>query len=459
MHFLQFGLYFFLFLLTESVVNEKAVVVGEIGWVNYVYGIGLLFTALGYHLYAVIKKRTDRTFTIVAGGISALAVLGIAMINSFVLAVCFSYLGLLTFGYIGGYVHDDLSRRLGEKNSSLKIGAVTALAILFQFIVQNALKIDLILTVIIIALLTIVLCILNNSITKTEAKPSREAEESMPIETLNVRYSNRSLGKRIMVYAIVVALMSCILAFQDSIVVERNAAGEIHLFSFVRLFYAVGLLCAGVISNIKNSVYLPLSASCAMILSVLAIYFMDGSEASYNFGMTVMYFYCGFYVMFFTVAYMELGVLKNDTALYSGMGRVVRSITTAAIVILTTMLDGIVNPDMYVIISTLMCIGIILIMALSGELVPESSAEVLTETIDKDNSTENELIDFCSKYELTNKEQEAFEMLMTTEMGVQEIADEMMISRRVLQRHISSIYSKTGTKTRVGLMILLKNSK
>lgn len=59
------------------------------------------------------------------------------------------------------------------------------------------------------------------------------------------------------------------------------------------------------------------------------------------------------------------------------------------------------------------------------------------------------------KYGFTPKEIETFEKLVTTEMGVQEIADEMGISRRVLQRHISSIYEKTETKTRIGLYILL----
>ena len=50
---------------------------------------------------------------------------------------------------------------------------------------------------------------------------------------------------------------------------------------------------------------------------------------------------------------------------------------------------------------------------------------------------------------------ETFEKLVTTELGVQEIADKMCISRRVLQRHISAIYEKTETKTRAGLFILL----
>ena len=52
---------------------------------------------------------------------------------------------------------------------------------------------------------------------------------------------------------------------------------------------------------------------------------------------------------------------------------------------------------------------------------------------------------------LTPRETEVLEKLLTTEDGVQEIADSLYISRRMLQRYIASIYEKTETKTRLGL--------
>lgn len=58
---------------------------------------------------------------------------------------------------------------------------------------------------------------------------------------------------------------------------------------------------------------------------------------------------------------------------------------------------------------------------------------------------------FAEHVGLTDRELEVFERLITTEEGVQEIADELYISRRNLQRHIASIYEKTGTKSRIGL--------
>lgn len=57
MQTIQFGLYFFVFLLTESIVNEQAAILFNAMPVNYIYAVGLLFTAIGYLLYGVSVGR------------------------------------------------------------------------------------------------------------------------------------------------------------------------------------------------------------------------------------------------------------------------------------------------------------------------------------------------------------------------------------------------------------------
>ena len=42
---------------------------------------------------------------------------------------------------------------------------------------------------------------------------------------------------------------------------------------------------------------------------------------------------------------------------------------------------------------------------------------------------------------------------------VQEIAEELGISRRVLQRHIASLYEKMNVQTRAGLLMVLNEIK
>ena len=52
---------------------------------------------------------------------------------------------------------------------------------------------------------------------------------------------------------------------------------------------------------------------------------------------------------------------------------------------------------------------------------------------------------------LTPRETEVLEKLMTNDDDLQGIADSLYISRRMVQRYVSSIYEKTETKTRLGL--------
>ena len=72
--------------------------------------------------------------------------------------------------------------------------------------------------------------------------------------------------------------------------------------------------------------------------------------------------------------------------------------------------------------------------------------------------TENrkpDLEEFIRKYELTDREKDVFYELLKPEAKVEQMAEELFISRRTLQRHISSIYEKCGVSSRVGLITLI----
>lgn len=69
------------------------------------------------------------------------------------------------------------------------------------------------------------------------------------------------------------------------------------------------------------------------------------------------------------------------------------------------------------------------------------------------------LVRIIERYGLTAREGEVLEQLIFTEKSGQEIADSLYISRRVLQRHVSMIYEKTGVKSRVGLFRVYHDEK
>lgn len=64
---------------------------------------------------------------------------------------------------------------------------------------------------------------------------------------------------------------------------------------------------------------------------------------------------------------------------------------------------------------------------------------------------EAHLADFAGRFSLTPRETEVLAAATADERPLKHVAADMGISLRVLQRHLTSLYQKTGTQSRVGL--------
>ena len=64
---------------------------------------------------------------------------------------------------------------------------------------------------------------------------------------------------------------------------------------------------------------------------------------------------------------------------------------------------------------------------------------------------EAHLTDFAGRFSLTPRETEVLATVTADERPLKHVAADMGISLRVLQRHLTSLYQKTGTQSRVGL--------
>lgn len=97
---------------------------------------------------------------------------------------------------------------------------------------------------------------------------------------------------------------------------------------------------------------------------------------------------------------------------------------------------------------TVALFGVLLVsMAAGGELA--LSRPVRSEATEP--TQEQKFNAYCARCAFTPREKEVFEKLMTTEDDLQGIADSLYISRRMVQRYVTSIYAKIETKTRLGL--------
>lgn len=175
-----------------------------------------------------------------------------------------------------------------------------------------------------------------------------------------------------------------------------------------------------------------------------------------NLGLVVFYLSSGFFVTFFTATFTQLAPRTHAPALWAGMGRAANNacaFTTSGIS-LALVTSGNVAPIM---IGTL-----VLLVAACAAFVAaglfrlpqteqEREHEQLAEEALAAPTIEEQRQAFIANHALTPREVDVLMAVTQDERPLKQVAEELGISMRMVQRHLSSIYQKTDTQTRAGL--------
>ena len=170
-------------------------------------------------------------------------------------------------------------------------------------------------------------------------------------------------------------------------------------------------------------------------------------------GLAVFYLSAGFFVIFFTSSFMRLSVRMKCPRLWAGLGRAVNNICafgTGSLSLLLLKSGSPVVKD-----STLLVLLVlisILFFLYSGAIRPGERKKEAGEKKSVQRSEEERLRIFADSFSLTEREREVLKVLLVSDENVQDIAEELMISRAALYRHLTSLNEKTGTKSRIGLV-------
>lgn len=387
------------------------------------------------------KEKSRKTAQTILG----ILCIGAAMVLLFAdhpaLFLTSSAAALLLTGHISGCVYYNTAMYFAaSRYMGRLIGTGMGVAILLQFVVQNLIPqsvtfiISIILSVAFV--MYFVITVPKDWILENPLPYSSDAKKDF---------------KKTLLLIVAVVLMSLVAGMIDSVLTAFNAEKSYDIYGGVRLFYALGLILAGVLADIRERKYLPLSTVCTILLSSVCMFFLS-DKVSYFAGTALMYLYSGFYVIFFTVMFLDFAPKSGNPELWAGMGRIVRSFTVAATVLPAFNIYGAVGNTVLAVVSCLLSILILLVLLpyLSNAAVSLKPIEELISG-SPELSPQERLKLFAQYCSLTPRETEVLEKLLTTEDGVQEIADSLYISRRMVQRYISSIYEKTETKTRLGL--------
>ena len=441
------GVFTFIFLCTEYLyVNRISGNISENKTVlvqNYALGV----RALGFVLYPVLnrycKKKYRKLWLIAISVISLFGILAICQSDTYEVILIVGFIVSLMLGMFGSGVFYTATHLIkDDRYLARTAGLGYVLGILLQFINNNLIPLEMMEAIV----LDISLLVLSMLLIKLEPQHAFAGIKSKQINEASYVKEKR-LG---IVLILLIILMSCIFSTLDNAVTLVHAAGTFDIGQLPRILLAVSGLVSGFLFDLQDRKYMSLSMYCMMLVSTICIAVFKFS-GPFLAGLIVFYLTAGFFVVFFTTSFMELSLYMKRADFWAGLGRAVNNITAAVISIGslkllsmgTNMLVFIFLIGMFIAVSIVAVLYTFQRQQLMDEIKEEKKTEL---------SVQEKIKIITERYALTPRENEVFYQLVFTEDSIQVIADKLYISKRTLERHISSIYEKTGMKSRVGLI-------
>lgn len=250
-----------------------------------------------------------------------------------------------------------------------------------------------------------------------------------------------------------VMILACLFSTLDNVVTLSNAHGTIAVQAWPRLFLAASGLAAGIVFDLAERRYMGLVMLGIAVLSTISILAVEAG-ADPNLGLVVFYLSSGFFVTFFTATFTQLAPRMHAPALWAGMGRAANNVcafTTSGISLALVTSDN---------VALIMIGALVLLVAACAAFVAaglfrlpqtEQEREQLAEEALAAPTIEEQRQAFITDHALTPREVDVLVAVTQDERPLKQIAEELGISMRMVQRHLSSIYQKTDTQTRAGL--------
>lgn len=251
-----------------------------------------------------------------------------------------------------------------------------------------------------------------------------------------------------------VVLLACMFSTLDNVVTLANAQGSISVETWPRLFLAASGLAAGVLFDIRERRYMGFIMFAVTVLSTISILAVEAG-ASPVIGLIVFYVSSGFFVTFFTATFLQLAPRMRTPQLWAGMGRAANNLCAFTVSGVSMMLTQsgiaavmIASLILFVLVSVAFVgAGLFRLPSTVGEreAIQAGLAAAAAPTLEEVQA------EFISRSGLTPREEEVLRAVTADERPLKQVADDLGISLRMVQRHLTSIYSKTDTQTRAGL--------
>lgn len=427
-----------LLISAEGVVGAQAMILGA--------------SVVGFLAYALMAK--------VAGGRRALraveavgAIAALVTIAATESALAMQIAGCIAFfllGSLGAEAHWSMARTFeGSPSLAKGAGAAYAAGILLQFLSNQFVPAGI--------ADAAVLCVGVAALAVFAAAGEHDGESAGQAAADSSQQSAPG-GAKTAIRAVwllaLVVLLACMFSTLDNVVTLANAQGSISVETWPRLFLAASGLAAGVLFDIRERRYMGFIMFAVTVLSTISILAVEAG-ASPVIGLIVFYVSSGFFVTFFTTTFLQLAPRMRTPQLWAGMGRAANNLCAFTVSGVSMMLTQ--SGIAAVMIASLILFVLVSVAFVGAGLFRLPSTVGEREAIQAGLAAaaaptpEEVQAEFISRSGLTPREEEVLRAVTADERPLKQVADDLGISLRMVQRHLTSIYSKTDTQTRAGL--------
>lgn len=427
-----------LLISAEGVVGAQAMILGA--------------SVVGFLAYAPISKlaggrRALRAVEAV-GAIAALVTIAVAeSALAMQIAGCIAFFLL---GSLGAEAHWSMARAFeGSPSLAKGAGAAYAAGILLQFLSNQFVPAGM--------ADAAVLCVGVAALAVFAAAGEHDGESAGQVaadSSQQITPGGAKTAIRAVWLLALVVLLACMFSTLDNVVTLANAQGSISVETWPRLFLAASGLAAGVLFDIRERRYMGFIMFAVTVLSTISILAVEAG-ASPVIGLIVFYVSSGFFVTFFTTTFLQLAPRMHTPQLWAGMGRAANNLCAFTVSGVSMMLTQsgiaavmIASLILFVLVSVAFIgAGLFRLPSTVGEreAIQAGLAAAAAPTLEEVQAR------FISRSGLTPREEEVLRAVTADERPLKQVADDLGISLRMVQRHLTSIYSKTDTQTRAGL--------
>lgn len=473
--FVVMALFIFVFLSSEYHFD---IAYGELAGPDSVVGAQasiLATSAIGLVGYSLVNRTAAAKHRSILAGVlgtvSALLLVATQLTQNANALLSLGCLLFLILGMLGNATYFSVAQTHYASNSlSRLVGASYAAGLLAQFLLHSLAPNSVVEAAIIGASIIALGFVLAARRNVLHVVPVRSA---LPEKDQRTADERDALKEAILLLACV-SLIACVFSTLDNVVTLANAQGMFDLSTWPRLLLAISGIAAGFIFDLTKHRYSTVIILCAAMLSLVsALAIQTSSEVLL--GLVIFYLSSGFFVVFFTSSFLRIAMRCANPSLWAGMGRAANN-ACAALVAMPSM--ALISSGDIILISS---IGIALAMvtllvaqalenmrrtarhkaeiealklagltaAQTKTAKPQEEPEAKTPA-DK-SAPDKHLAVFSERYSLTPRERDVLSAVCSSEETLQCIADDMGISLRALQKHLTSIYRKSDTQSRAGL--------